>query len=74
MSDIILTEEQAQLVFNANSEIQVRDTQGRLLGRFTPELTLDEMNNIKQALSSDQPRYSTEEVIRRLTSVNSLTM
>jgi hypothetical protein len=66
MSHIVLTEEQAQFLRGARGRVEVRDTQGRLLGHMIPELTPEEIAVLKNRGRSSGPWYSGEEVQQRL--------
>ena len=44
---------------------------GEVLGRFEPELTAAELEEIRRRLASREPRYTTDQVLERLRSAPS---
>ena len=47
------------------------NAQGEVLGRFEPELTPEELGEIRRRLTSSEPRYTTDQVLQRLRSAES---
>lgn len=69
MSRIVVSEEQAALITASNNALQVRDSQGRLIGYVTPALTADELANLKARIAANEPTYTTAEVLEHLRSL-----
>jgi len=83
MSHIIVSEEQAAVIAQAGSNVQVRDPQGRLIGyiKLTPGdekhaspgeawPSAEELAELKARLSIPQPTYTTAEVLEHLRSLD----
>ena len=66
MSELILTEEQANIVASASGPIPVRDTKGRILGHLEPKLTSEIIAELMQRAESPGPWYTGEQVQARL--------
>jgi hypothetical protein len=67
MVQLVLTEEQLQLLAAANYSLPLVDAAGRLVGVASPPpLTPEEIAEAKRRLASDQPRYTTEEMLAEL--------
>jgi hypothetical protein len=67
MSEVILTEEQAKVVFDAfGGPIIVRDSTGRVLGRFEAQLTPEQIAELKRRAASPGPWYTGQQVQSRL--------
>lgn len=75
MPEIALTDEQAQIVRNANALVEVRDSKGDLIGHFLPAVdkerlrnayTEEELREAKRRARAPGPRYTTQEVLSRL--------
>ena len=71
MSQVILTQEQADLIVRAHDAVQLRDPQGNLLGTIKrdADFTDEDLEKAKQALASNQPRYTTQQVLEHLQSL-----
>jgi len=68
MSEIVLTEEQAKILATGSEQVILRDESGQLLGYVARGFTPAEIAEAERDLASDQPRYSTKEVLDRLRS------
>lgn len=69
MPEIVLTKEQTDVVAQAQDVVQVRDLKGNVLGYIErPDFTPEEIAEAKRALGSDQPRYTTAQVLEYLRS------
>jgi hypothetical protein len=68
MNQIILTDEQAQVVASALKPVPVCDAKGRVLGTIMPIWTEEDIADAKRRLASDEPRYTTAEVLEYLRS------
>jgi hypothetical protein len=69
MHHIVLNDEQARLVATALNPVQVRDGKGNVLGTIAPVWTEADIADAKRRLASDEPRYSTAEVLDHLRSL-----
>jgi hypothetical protein len=70
MREIVASEDLMRAIAESSSEIRFVNPQGQILGRFEPELTPEEMNEIRRRLASQEPRYTTDQVIKRLQSTS----
>jgi hypothetical protein len=62
-----LTPEQAQVVAQAQQSVQVCDSNGNVLGHIEPiGFTQEEIAEAKRRLASDQPRYTSQQVLAHL--------
>ena len=66
MRDIVITDDLCRAITEAHGEVRLVTAQGEVLGRFEPELTPDELAEIRRRLASNEPRYTTREVLDRL--------
>ncbi len=66
MPQIVLTDEQAEVVSTALKPVQVCDAQGNLLAVIQPTWTEEDIAEAKRRLASDQPRYTTAQVLEHL--------
>jgi len=71
MRDVVVNEELLKAIADSNGEIRFVNAQGEVLGRFEPELTPEELAEIRRRLKSTEPRYTTDQVLARLRSANS---
>jgi hypothetical protein len=69
MPHIILTDEQAKIVASALQPVQVKDAKGNILGSIPPIWTEEDIAEAKQRLTSDEPRYTTAQVLEYLRSL-----
>jgi hypothetical protein len=69
MLQIVLTDEQAKVVATALKPVQVRDGQGNALGWINPVWTEEDIAEAKRRLASDEPRYTTAQVLEYLRSL-----
>ncbi|HEV3080982.1 MAG TPA: hypothetical protein VGY66_14460 [Gemmataceae bacterium] len=70
MPQIILDDEQAKLLASSLKPVEVRDRQGNLLGVIPPVWTEEEVADAKKRLASNEPRYTTAEVLEHLRSLD----
>jgi len=71
VTEIILTNDQAQLFANANDGVVFCDATGNVVVRIPPSISKEEeaiIAEAKRRLSSDQPRIPFSEVIQRMES------
>jgi hypothetical protein len=66
MLQIILDDEQARLLASALKSVEIRDRQGNLLRVIPPVWTEEDVADAKKRLASDEPRYTTAEVLKHL--------
>lgn len=74
MPEIVVTEEQAQLIRDARSPVQVRDAKGRVLGVISQPSRADDsdmVEEIKRRMQKPHRCYSTGEVLDYLRSLES---
>jgi hypothetical protein len=69
MQHIVLTEDQAKVVAAALQPVQVRDTRGNVLGSIAPVWTAEDIADARRRLASDEPRYTTAQVLEHLRSL-----
>ena len=72
MREIILSHEQAEVIAAATEEVRIRDPQGNVVATVMPALSHEESQIVAEAkrrLASDQPRYTTSDVIDHLQSL-----
>ena len=65
MTTIVLDDAAADLVAR-NPDVELRDRQGRLLGVVAHGISAEDIRISLDRLRSDQPRYTTKEVLERL--------
>ena len=66
MIRLVLTDEQTRLVAASAEEVQLTDSQGRVLGRFVPCVPVADLQAATASLQSSERRYTTAEVIEHL--------
>jgi len=66
MQHITLSDEQLNVVAQSHDPIAVRDQQGHLRGYIAMVIGSQELAEAKQALASQQPRYTTAELLAEL--------
>ena len=66
MLEIVLTDEQAKAVASALKPVPVRDSRGNVLGCIAPIWTEEDLADAKRRLASDEPRYTTAQVLEHL--------
>jgi hypothetical protein len=70
MEHIVVNDQQAKLISEATESIEIRDATGEHLGYVAHGLTDEDIAIAKQRLASDEPRYSTREVLDHLRSLD----
>jgi hypothetical protein len=63
MHDIVLNEEQARVAAATLRPVQVRDTKGNVVGVFSPIWTEEDIADAKKRLGSDEPRFTTSQML-----------
>ena len=71
MRDIVVSDDLMRAIADSGGEIRFVNAEGQVLGRFEPELTPAEFDEIRRRLSSSQPRYTTDQMLARLRSTAS---
>jgi hypothetical protein len=66
MIQVVVTADQAKLISEAHGSVEVVDENGKRLGYFARPFSDDEILLAKQRLASDEPRYTTAEVLEHL--------
>jgi hypothetical protein len=69
MRHIVVDDQQVKLITETKDTLEIRDAQGRLLGYVAHEFTDDDIAIAKQRLASAGPRYTTQEVLDHLRSL-----
>ena len=71
MADIILNDDQAEALTQAGGYAQVRDQCGRCLGYVAPPpvVSAEEIKEFKRRAASDEPRFTTVQVLEHLRSL-----
>jgi hypothetical protein len=71
MPEIALNDEQSKIVAGAEHPLVVRDSHGEIVGVLTPssDFTPEEIDEAKRDLASNQPRYTTAQVLEHLRSL-----
>ena len=69
MPFIVLNEEQTQTIVSSLQPIQVRDPQGKVLGILSPIWSEQDLQEARHRLAGNEPRFSTEQVINYLGSL-----
>jgi hypothetical protein len=69
MRDILVSDELLRAIAESNGEVRFVNARGEVIGRFEPELTGEELEEVRRRLTSSEPRYTTDQVLERLRSV-----
>lgn len=69
MTYITVDATQAELILTAGESIEIRDHQGRHLGFVAHGFSDEDVEVAANRGASDEPRYSTDEVLRHLRGV-----
>jgi hypothetical protein len=71
MVQIVATPDQAKLLAEANESVEIVDANGKRLGYFARPFTNEDISIAKERLASDEPRYTTEQVLEHLRKLES---
>ena len=63
---IVVDDQQAKLISEATESVEIHDPRGRHLGYVAHGFTDEDIAIAKQRLASDEPRYTTQEVLDHL--------
>ena len=66
MIQIVVNADQAKQMSEARDSVEFVDENGKRLGYFARPFTDDDIRIAKERLASDEPRYTTEEVLEHL--------
>lgn len=66
MPHIVVDDEQAKIIAETTDGIEIRDRNGRHLGYVAHGFTDEDVFIAKRRMNSDEPRYTTQEVIHSL--------
>jgi hypothetical protein len=69
MLHIVVDEEQAKIISESSERIEIRDRNGRHLGYVTQGVSEEDIAIAKERMASDEPRYTTAEVLDHLRSL-----
>jgi len=69
MQHIIVDDQQARIISEATEDVEIRDPRRRHLGYVAHGFTDEDIAIAKQRLASDGPRYTTQEVLDHLRSL-----
>ncbi len=69
MVHIVVNEEQAKIIHKTSGRVEVRDSQGNLLGFISANSTTEEIAIAKGRMESDELRHTTQEVLEHLQSL-----
>ena len=70
MEHIIVNDQQARLISEATDHIEIRDARGGHLGYVAHRFTDQDIAIAKERLTSNEPRYTTQEVVEHLRSLD----
>lgn len=71
MAQIVVSDEQARIIAETGGVVEIRDREGNLLGCVAQGVSEEDVTLALQSLRSDEPRYSTAQVLAHLMSLNS---
>jgi hypothetical protein len=69
MRHIVVDEQQARLISEATEEVEIRDPRGNHLGYVAHGFTGEDLTIARERLASDERRFTTEEVLAHLRSL-----
>lgn len=69
--DVLVSDDLCRAIAESNGHVRFVNEKGEVLGRFEPELSDEEMAEIRRRLASNEPRHTTREVLERLQSLPS---
>lgn len=70
MDQITLSEEQANLLAKSIEPLELLDPQGNVVGQVIPKQLAEIIERSRQVANSNQPRYSTDEVLAELAALD----
>lgn len=69
MRAIVVDDQQAAVIRNAGDTVEILDKQGRRLGYVAADFTDEDIAAARRRVASDEPRYTTAEVLEHLASL-----
>lgn len=69
MPHIVVNDDQARIIAQSCESIEIRDRSGKHLGYVAQGFTEEDIAIAKQRLASDEPRYTTQQVLDHLQSL-----
>ncbi len=69
MQHIVVNDEQAKIISESPESIEIRDRSGKHLGYVAHGFSDEDIAIAKQRLASDEPRYTTQEVLDHIQSL-----
>ena len=69
MSHIVVDDRQAKIIAEAAQTLEIRDQRGNHLGYVAHRFTDEDVAVAKRRLQSDEPRFTTREVLEHLRSL-----
>jgi hypothetical protein len=69
MHHIVVDDQQAKLISESTDSVEIRDPQGRHLGYVAHGFTDEDIAVAKERRESDEPRYTTRQVLEHLQSL-----
>ena len=69
MHYIVIDDQQAKLISEATDSVEIRDPRGRHLGYVAQGFIDQDIVIAKQRVSSDRPRYTTQQVLDHIRSL-----
>lgn len=69
MTSITVDDQQARVIAESGGMIEVRDRQGRCLGYISHGFTAEEIAEAQRRRDSNEPRYTTRQVLDHLASL-----
>lgn len=70
MRHIVVDDQQAKLISEATESVEIRDPRGRHLGYVAHGFSDEDLAIAKARLASDEPRYTTQQVLEYLESLD----
>ena len=69
MTHIVVDDEQARIISGSGESIEIRDRNGKHLGYVAHGFTDEDIALAKERMASDEPRYTTQEVLSHIESL-----
>lgn len=69
MPHIVVDDQQAKVIFEATESVEIRDRRGKHLGYVAHGFTEEDIAIARRRIASDEPRYTTQEVLDHLRSL-----
>lgn len=70
MQHIVVSDQQAKLIAEATEGVEIREQRGGHLGYVAHGFTEEDISIAKRRMASDEPRYTTREVLAHLASLD----